>query len=102
VWGGVYYATHSAGVRNARMKCALMKCLNGVRRTNPYCSFACEHKAKAGTDAGYRMHLDEISRLRKAGQDVPDAVKICPPCAAAKEARSRQRMPNRPDLRVDA
>ena len=86
VWGGVYYADSSAGVLRVRKKCALQRCTNGVRTSNPYCSFACEHKSKAGTPSGYGLHLRAIAAAKTAGIPVPDEVKLCQPCKDAQAA----------------
>jgi len=85
-WGGVYYADSSAGVRNVRKKCALQRCTNGVRTSNPYCSFACEHKAKAGTRTGYNLHQMVTQAARAAGMPITDEMRYCGPCRDAKAA----------------
>lgn len=91
VWAGVYYADSSAGVQNARKKCALQRCTNGVRTNNPYCSFACEHKSKAGTRAGYDLHLKAAQLAREAGVSLADDLRMCGSCRDAKNADRSQR-----------
>lgn len=61
VWGGVNYAAVS-GAAVARRKCALTRCTGGIRSSSPYCSYACEHKAKAGTRSGYDLHIREKTK----------------------------------------
>jgi hypothetical protein len=90
-WAGVYYADSSAGVRTARKKCALQRCTNHVRTNNPYCSFACEHRSKAGTRTGYKMHLAAVKVARAAGLPITDEMRMCDPCRNANSANCAHR-----------
>ncbi len=79
VWGGVYYAGSAAGVKGARQKCAVTRCTNRCRHGSRYCSVECEHSVKAGTLAGYELHLRNRAVLP-----------TCGPCRDAKRVRTTQ------------
>ncbi len=70
VWAGVFYGS-LGGLR----PCDMAGCTNPVKTARAhYCGFECEHKAKAGTRAGYQLH-------RREGND---------PCAACTEGNHRE------------
>jgi hypothetical protein len=94
-WGGVHYLAPGNGVRAPRKKCAMQHCPKGVRGINPYCSFGCEHRAKAGTLPGYKLHIQTMAAAREAGEPIDPETTVCGPCRDAKTSVSRNRPPDR-------